>query len=379
MTVIGLDLNGTLARAVSGPEGVPPRPLALDDSELDLPLALSLEGRRPEVGRAGAALTRELPHLVCQDFLPHLGTTKTWVAGRHRLDASRALALVLERLRSPCGDATALGVALPPYLGRPQAGQVAALARKARLPLAGTVVSSLALAQAAYADQAWSGLVLLVEADDHALSWTLLRASADQIQVMDGQSLVTLNVRNWKTCLLDALADCCVRHSRRDPRDSGAAEQLLYEQLDDVLEASQREHLIEVVVRTSQWCQNLILQPAQIRLLCNPMAEQASDELKSSLDSAKLGTLSRVLVSASAHVLPGLVAILEELAEARVPLTALPPESAAWGAHELAVRFHRGDVPREHLDRVAPPPRAAGGPQSSSPDRGVIPIAAVER
>ena len=52
MSLIGLELNGTRARAVIGPGEVPPRSLALDGKGGDLPMALSLENRRPEVGRA---------------------------------------------------------------------------------------------------------------------------------------------------------------------------------------------------------------------------------------------------------------------------------------------------------------------------------------
>src|SRR5256886_15424367 len=60
------------ARAVAGVRGVPPRVLPLDAPHADLPLAISLEGRRPEVGRAGLALCRQSPHLVCLDFLAAL-------------------------------------------------------------------------------------------------------------------------------------------------------------------------------------------------------------------------------------------------------------------------------------------------------------------
>ena len=93
MTVVGLDLNATRALAVTGSAGSPAQPILLDDPEQALPMALSLQNRRPQVGRPGTALCREYPHLVCCDFLAHLGTARTWVTRRHRLDASRALAV----------------------------------------------------------------------------------------------------------------------------------------------------------------------------------------------------------------------------------------------------------------------------------------------
>src|ERR1700739_4689351 len=99
MNFIGIDLNATRLLAVSGPAGAPPRPLPVDGAHVDLPMAISLEARKPEVGRAGVALCRRLPHLTRVAFLAHPGEPRTWSAGRHRLDAGKALSLVLERTR----------------------------------------------------------------------------------------------------------------------------------------------------------------------------------------------------------------------------------------------------------------------------------------
>src|SRR5262249_31707694 len=84
-TLIGLDLNATRARAVHGPAQTLPRLLPLAGTADDLPMVLSLQGRKAEVGQAGAALCRLLPHLTCLDFLANLGEPREWTAGRHRL------------------------------------------------------------------------------------------------------------------------------------------------------------------------------------------------------------------------------------------------------------------------------------------------------
>jgi hypothetical protein len=81
MNLVGLDMNATQVRAVSGPTDMSPVPLPFGGNCLALPLAVSLQGRYPEVGRAGAALIRENPHLVCLDFLALLGNDRTWAAG----------------------------------------------------------------------------------------------------------------------------------------------------------------------------------------------------------------------------------------------------------------------------------------------------------
>ena len=52
----GFDLNATRALAVHGPVQFEPHALALDGDREDLAMVLSLEKRRPQVGRPGAAL-----------------------------------------------------------------------------------------------------------------------------------------------------------------------------------------------------------------------------------------------------------------------------------------------------------------------------------
>src|SRR5947209_17986477 len=116
MTLIGLDLNATRARAIHGPTSQLPTALPLVGSQRELPLALSLEERQPLVGWPGASLCRKMPHLACVDFLPWLGHGRTWSAGRHRLDATRALGLVFEHLARILARSEGAAVALPGYL-----------------------------------------------------------------------------------------------------------------------------------------------------------------------------------------------------------------------------------------------------------------------
>jgi hypothetical protein len=244
--------------------------------------------------------------------------------------------------------------------------------------LKGTVTAVLAAACASQAEQSWSGTALLGDDDEPALSWSVLKTTADQVQVLETQSTPSLNLPEWKNCLLNAVADCCIHQSRRDPRDSASAEQLLYDQLDDVFETTCHEQMIEVVIRTSQWCQNLILQPEQVRLYCQPMADLAAEALRPALEAAKPAPFGRVLLSAAANVLPGLLPMLQDLVGTRLPMVTLSAEVAACGAHQLAVLSHRGELPRDHHDRVVPLPRSEGQVGSHA-DRGVIPIAGTDR
>src|SRR5262249_37290152 len=216
-------LNATRARAVTGEAGVP-QPLALDGPDGELPMALSLEDRQPVVGRAGVALCRRLPHLTCSDFLAHLGQTKQWTAGRHRLDAAGALSLVFQRLHSAASNAQGFFAAIPAYLGLEQLETLAASAEKSRLPLLGTVPAPIAAATSVSLQKPGTAVALVIDVDDHAMTWAAVRpreSSAEQVALSLSRTLMLrpLGLRAWKQRLLNAIAERCIRHRRRDPRE----------------------------------------------------------------------------------------------------------------------------------------------------------------
>jgi hypothetical protein len=291
-----------------------------------LPLALSLEGRQVDVGQAGLDLCRRSPHLACLGFLPHLGTSRIWSAGKHRLDANQALAAALARLQPVCGPSTGVLIAVPPYLEDAQVDQILKMAGQARWPVLGTVPSPLAAAQAAHARQVWSGLAIVVEADEHALTLSAVLNTDGEARLLGSQALARLGLRAWKERLLDVVADRCVRLSRRDPRDSGDAEQGLYDQFDAAFDAARAGRMAEVVAQTKTWSQHLMLPAEDLRGMCSRLVEQAldgADAFRASL-SAPLGTL---VLSETAARLPGLVDALEAALLLPAPVRIAEPAS----------------------------------------------------
>jgi hypothetical protein len=348
--------------------------------EAELPLALSLEGRTPEVGRAGLALCRRAPHLACTDFLPYLGERREWSAGRHRLDPAQALALVFDRLRQACAAAQAITLAVPAYLDAEQAAALAELATKARLRVCGWVAAPLAVTLTAYAEQPWAGPALVLDADEHALTWSAVAVEFGQARVLHAQALPHLGLRAWKARLLDVVADRCVRQCRRDPRDSAAAEQSLYDQLDGTLDACRRGQTAELIVQMAQWGQNLLLRPDELAAACGRLVRQALADLPALRESLPLGPAPVLLVTEAAGRLPGLVRALEEAlggnesaaepesdgedfgegllddGPERAAVSVLSPDAAARAACDLAARWQRGEVPRGPVSVAALPP-----------------------
>ena len=391
--LVGLDLNATRARAVTGVVGSH-QVLPLEGDFEDVPMVLSLEGRRLSLGRAGSVLCRQSPHLVCFDFLAGLGSEREWAAGRHRLDSAKALTYVMEQLGASCASGQGIVLALPAYLNRDQVLLLKATAEKARLPLLGLVRAPLAAALAAHAISSWSGLSIIVDADDHALTATTVFADGEKLWIHAAQSWPQLNLRIWKSRLLDKVAERCIRMSRRDPRECAPAEQSLYDQIEDSLDKVAQNKVIELLIQATNWYQNLLLRPEEVVAICERSVRETVANLQGMLGgpSAKQ-SVRRILLSHAAGRLPGLSQALETCVQSPGPadeadangdfgeallspggdeptqVYKLARDSVATAALALAGRFHRGELARGYLDLTAPLPAAVPAPKGSSGKR----------
>jgi hypothetical protein len=384
-TVVGLDLNSTRARAATAGQGQSARALSLDARHAELPLALALDGRVPEVGERGLTLRRKAPHSACVDFLPSLGERRHWGSGRSRIDANRALELVFARLHASLPEADTLALALPAYLTREQIDCVPRLAEKAGLPSQLWLSASLAAALTAAAEHPWDGAALVLDADDHALTGTVVEAGEGSLRILDVQALPRCGANGWKEVLLKAACDRCVRQTRRDPRDSAEAEQSLYDQLDAVLDGCGRGEIVDLVVHMTGLCQNLLISPVEAATRCAPFVERVLAEMNGLLNALPGGAPCRVvLVTASASRLPGLVGslheavagwsptteddpdeddfgagLLDDESMGRVGVCVLPADAIARGACELAARRGQGEATSGYLSSAPLPPPLA--------------------
>ena len=395
MTLIGLDLNATRARAIQGEDrgSVPRIPLGLplEGGERELPLALSLEERQLRVGRAGASLCRRSPHLACLDFLPYLGDDRVWIGGRHRFDAVGAFSVVCEYLQRRVGAAEGITVALPAYCNAAQAAIVADRAGRARLNLLGTVPSPLAVALAAHEHLPWSGVAVVLDLDGHALTLSAVSVRDEVLRMAHLRVVPQLARGVWLCRLLDGFALRCVRLSRRDPRESAETEQTLFDRLADLLDARNREEPAEIVLQTPHWYQHLKFSMTELAQLSSPLVRRAMLELEHFLaEIAELGPVGVVLLTGAASRLPGLTAAVEQLvgpsdvdstrqqdsadfgedlieeamSAARVHI--LDDDAVARAAFDLAVRQMNGELSDGHLDGAPLP----GSATATAGDRG---------
>jgi hypothetical protein len=388
---LGVDLNAGRVRAAHG-RAARNKPFFLDDPHPDLPLAISLEKRTPELGRAALAVCRKLPHTVCAAYLPLLGQSTEWKAGRQTLTVDGAVALALDRLRTVCYGHDGLSLALPAYLNLSQVVRLLALAEKAKVKIRGTATVPLALAAERATHflygQAEEGgesahtvrsitptTVLIVDADDHALAAAVVRIAEEEVRILSSAAWPRLGVRFWRERLLDALADRCVRLCRRDPRDTAEAEQMLFDQIDDAIDRARSGQRVSLSVRATHWYQDLVQTPADLDAFCAPLWRQAAEEVRRFLGASSEPEPPRaVWLTHDAGRLPGLATALHQNMAERTSVRVLHPEAAAAAAANLIDRWALGELPRTHLDTVItlpprPDPRLAprGNPARHSP------------
>ncbi|HJZ94098.1 MAG TPA: hypothetical protein VKE40_24705 [Gemmataceae bacterium] len=372
---LGVDLNAGRARAAHG-KVTRNKLFPLDDPHTDLVLAVSLEKRAPEIGRGAYAVSRKLPHALCAGYLPYLGQPQEWKAGRYSLTADAAVALAFDRLRAACQGHDGLSLAVPTYLSLAQVNKLVGLAEKAKLKVRGTATTPLALAaerathylygqredpsESARPGRSISTTsVLIVDADEHAMTATAVRISEDEVRTTATAVLPRLSVRQWRERLLDALSDRCVRLCRRDPRDNAEVEQMLFDQIEDAIDRARTGQRVSISVRSTHWFQDLVHAPADLDAFCSPLSRLAADEMRKLLcpqgdnDPPRAAWLTH-----DAGRLPGLAAALHQNMAERSSVRVLHPEAAAAAAVNLVERWSAGELPRTHLDTTIPlPPR----------------------
>jgi hypothetical protein len=379
MTLIGLDLNATRIRAVQADAQQVPMILPLGGQHEELPLALSLEQRTPQVGYAGTLLRRHKAHLACVDFLGHLGARKVWTGARQRLDAAQALHLVFQHLQDTVVPSRGVLAALPAYFTETQQTIVAQLAAKSRWRWLGSVPAPLAIAYAMQEQLPFKGVVVIVDLDGHALTFSAVAVDSYRMRFLDVLAAPQLAEHVWICKMLNGVADRCIRRTRRDPRASAETEQDLYDQLAQTLTPQPDDNLIELVLQTPHWYQNLMLQPDELKTFCEPLVRQAVADWRIFQPTLfEHGRVTSLLVTAQAARLPGLVAALQTAMDApqETPQTGeededfganllqfddsgnpttvhlLPADAVSLAAHQLAVRLQRGELPRGHLDSI---------------------------
>ena len=154
--------------------------------------------------------------------------------------------------------------------------------------------------------------MVTVLVDNHGLAFGHVEAGEHGLRLAEEHVATALGMNAWWEALLNGIAEICIRQNRRDFRDSGAAEQGIFGQLDDVVSAASRGELIEIVIRTRHWCQNLILRPDQINAMCEPLARRAARVFAEWLQQKVPARPCRIVLGDEAASRPGLKTAIQD-------------------------------------------------------------------
>jgi hypothetical protein len=195
--------------------------------------------------------------------------------------------------------------------------------------------------------------VLIVDADEHAMTVAVVRISEEEVRGTLNATLPRLALKHWRERILDSLSERCVRQCRRDPRDSADAEQMLFDQIEVAIERLRTGQRVSLSVRASHWYQDLHLSPSDLEMMCAPLSRSAADEIHRMVSGLNDPEPPRaVWLTHDAGRLPGLASALHKHTAERTSVRVLHPEAAAAAAANLIERWSTGEIPRTHLDTV---------------------------
>jgi hypothetical protein len=328
----------------------------LADLHVELPLLISFEHRTPAVGWPGYRLVRVLPHLVRRDFLSEIGALRERPATRGVLTPADTVALLAEHLRRAMPQGHAIGLVTPPYLSPGQAAQLTDALIRAGMNVVGSAAAPLALAAA---DSSHFGTALVLDADEHALTWSVMISEGHNTRLLASHSIGAASRRAWMDRLIDVISDRCVRLCRRDPRDSAAAEQSLFEQLDATLNAPRHDPRLTLNLRTEHWFQEMKLTFEDVENFTAGLARLAVDGMRQAAADAHAAApvMARpdlLLVTADAARLPGLVTAATQNVPEPTTIRILPEDALAVAGHALAGHCLRGDLTGAHNGTAIP-------------------------
>ncbi|MFM7150034.1 MAG: FHA domain-containing protein, partial [Gemmataceae bacterium] len=261
-------------------------------------------------------------------------------------------------------------------------------------PVLGSMAAPMAavLSSPVISAQDSSGLILVIDADGHAMTLSVVERTGGELRLRVVQSSPHVQRGLWLRRLVDGAASRCVRQCRRDPRESAQTEQYLYEQFVHLLDQGNGRP-VQMHLQGEGWFHHLFLQAEDMAGMVLPLLRLLQTDIQSVLGTLEsMGPLSAVVATQSAVGLPGVIPLLRNRLNARPPTPApttladedygdlllrvsslsvgvypLPPDALSCLAHELAVRVHSGDFPRGHLNTVRLP---QASPTSSLSDQG---------
>lgn len=213
----------------------------------------------------GHSFSRQGSHKVCSNFLPWIGSNKTWGLGKSETTADQALEFYLVELFAQIPHETKVAFSLPLYLTQKQTRRIEQIASKIGMQVQGSITSATALALGATRKSQASSNCLSVEMDGFGLSLSHVQIADGVPHLLTAKVFPEFSLHLWVLKLADFIAEKAILHCRKDPRVKPDTDQALFLQAQKLLSSISTRPSFKVVLEEEFWSQEFVITQADLK------------------------------------------------------------------------------------------------------------------
>ncbi|NBR05059.1 MAG: hypothetical protein EBT92_04735 [Planctomycetes bacterium] len=213
----------------------------------------------------GHSFSRQGNHKVCSNFLPWIGSNKTWGLGKSEISADHALEFYLVDLFAQLPPETKVAFSLPIYLAPKQIRRIEQIASKIGMQVQGSLTSASALAIGQSRKSQSLSNCFVVEIDGFGLSLSQVQVVGGVAHLLAGKVFPEFSLHRWVLRLSDFIAEKAVLHCRKDPRVKADTDQALFLQAQKLMANIGPRDSFKVVLEEEFWSQEFVITQTDLK------------------------------------------------------------------------------------------------------------------
>lgn len=210
------------------------------------------------------SFSRHGSHKVCSNFLPWIGSTKTWGSGKSEITADHALEFYLVELHAQLPSETKVAFSLPLYLTPKQIKRIEQIASKIGMQVQGSLPSATALAIGKGSKSHAQSNSLAVEIDGFGLSLSHVKVVDGVAHLLAGKVFPEFGLDRWILKLTDFIAEKAILYCRKDPRVKSATDQALFLQAQKLMSSIGSRNSFKIMLEEEFWSQEFVITQADL-------------------------------------------------------------------------------------------------------------------
>ena len=277
MNVAGIYIDSLSIHSIWGLAGKT-SPVNQQENYKSSDMILSLEDTISPL--TGHSFSRLGSHKVCSNFLPFIGSNKTWGSGKSEITADHALEFFLVQLFAQMPSETKFAFSLPLYLTPKQIRRIEQIASKIGMQVQGSLTSATALAMGHSRKSQTVCNCLAVEIDGFGLSLSHVQINGGVAHLLAGKIFPEFGLERWILKLADFIAEKAILHCRKDPRVKSDTDQALFLQAQKLMSNIGTRPSFKVVLEEEFWSQEFVITQADLKRCFSAMFASLKLQIK---------------------------------------------------------------------------------------------------